>query len=408
MEDIKIRQASSNKLVIILSSVIALILSYGIYNYQILFKIPQFKLNALSVMILSLLGMIITFKMIPPFMEMFLKKKIQGVDINKVEDYTNLNDPNRKIVPESLGLVPSVVFIVIMILYLFLFKFNRINDTQQLASILVSIIFMILLGFVDDTLDLRWRYKLILPAISSIPIVIAYSGVSTVQIPNFLQFIFDNKEFLELGLIYQVYISMLSIFCTNAINIYAGINGLEVGQSIIISLSMILYNLIHIVTKYSFNGSIADLEHNIDSIIILSLFLGVTLPLFYYNSYPSDCFIGDTFCYFAGITLACAAIIGKFEYTALLFFIPQIINFLLSLPQLIGIIPCPRHRLPKFDSKTKKLNSKVDQLNLLNQGLRLLGPTREQDLCNIAIVFQIACTIIGLLIRMIIYPNLFN
>lgn len=29
---------------------------------------------------------------------------------------------------------------------------------------------------------------------------------------------------------YYVYIIMLCIFCTNSINIYAGINGLEVGQ----------------------------------------------------------------------------------------------------------------------------------------------------------------------------------
>lgn len=29
---------------------------------------------------------------------------------------------------------------------------------------------------------------------------------------------------------YYVYIVMLCIFCTNSINIYAGINGLEVGQ----------------------------------------------------------------------------------------------------------------------------------------------------------------------------------
>ena len=29
---------------------------------------------------------------------------------------------------------------------------------------------------------------------------------------------------------YYVYIVLLCIFCTNSINIYAGINGLEVGQ----------------------------------------------------------------------------------------------------------------------------------------------------------------------------------
>jgi UDP-N-acetylglucosamine--dolichyl-phosphate N-acetylglucosaminephosphotransferase len=35
---------------------------------------------------------------------------------------------------------------------------------------------------------------------------------------------------LELGVLYLVYMGALSVFCTNAINIYAGINGLEAGQ----------------------------------------------------------------------------------------------------------------------------------------------------------------------------------
>lgn len=36
---------------------------------------------------------------------------------------------------------------------------------------------------------------------------------------------------------------MLAVFCTNAINILAGINGLEVGQSIIIAASIIIFNV---------------------------------------------------------------------------------------------------------------------------------------------------------------------
>lgn len=31
-------------------------------------------------------------------------------------------------------------------------------------------------GFSDDVLDLRWRYKLVLPTIATLPILIAYSG----------------------------------------------------------------------------------------------------------------------------------------------------------------------------------------------------------------------------------------
>jgi UDP-N-acetylglucosamine--dolichyl-phosphate N-acetylglucosaminephosphotransferase len=38
----------------------------------------------------------------------------------------------------------------------------------------------------------------------------------------------------------------LVIFCTNAINIIAGINGVEVGQSLVISISIATFNIIQV------------------------------------------------------------------------------------------------------------------------------------------------------------------
>lgn len=55
------------------------------------------------------------------------------------------------------------------------------------------------------------------------------------------------------------------------------------------------------------------------------------------------------------MTFAVVGIIGHFSKTMLLFFIPQIINFLLSVPQLFHFIPCPRHRLPRLNPQTGKL-----------------------------------------------------
>jgi UDP-N-acetylmuramyl pentapeptide phosphotransferase/UDP-N-acetylglucosamine-1-phosphate transferase len=35
---------------------------------------------------------------------------------------------------------------------------------------------MLFLGFADDVLDIPWRVKLALPALASLPLLIAYSG----------------------------------------------------------------------------------------------------------------------------------------------------------------------------------------------------------------------------------------
>ncbi|VDP18948.1 unnamed protein product [Echinostoma caproni] len=66
-----------------------------------------------------------------------------------------------------------------------------------------------------------------------------------------------------------------------------------------------------------------------------------------YLLYPASIFVGDTFCYFAGMTLAVVGILGHFSKTLMLFFLPQIVNFVYSLPQLYALVPCPRHRLPR-------------------------------------------------------------
>lgn len=34
---------------------------------------------------------------------------------------------------------------------------------------------------------------------------------------------------------YKLYMGLLAVFCTNSINIHAGLNGLEVGQTVVIS-----------------------------------------------------------------------------------------------------------------------------------------------------------------------------
>ena len=38
-----------------------------------------------------------------------------------------------------------------------------------------------------------------------------------------------GRGLVDLGLAYKVYMVLLAVFCTNAINIYAGVNGLEAG-----------------------------------------------------------------------------------------------------------------------------------------------------------------------------------
>ena len=102
-----------------------------------------------------------------------------------------------------------------------------------------------------------------------------------------------------------------------------------------------------------------------------------SFALMKHNAFPSKVFVGDTYCYFAGMTFASAAILGHFSKTMILFFIPQTFNFLISVPQLMGVVFCPRHRLPYFEDQNYKLECRHNHYTAINAFLRLTGPLNE-------------------------------
>jgi len=106
---------------------------------------------------------------------------------------------------------------------------------------------VVLLGFVDDVIDLKWRHKLIVPTVASFPLLMAYKGLTSVVVPQILRGLLGS--YINLGILYYIYMGNIAIFCTNAINIYAGINGIEVGQSFIIGCFIVIHNIIEITYK---------------------------------------------------------------------------------------------------------------------------------------------------------------
>lgn len=306
-----------------------------------------------------------------------------------------------------------------------------LTQLLDLNSALLSICFMLFLGFTDDVLEWPWRFKLFLPSVASLPLLCCYEGSTSIVVPiplrSYLMHAGELTTFgkllcrlvvvdenadgsiINLGTFYLAYMGLLSVFCTNAINIYAGINGLEVGQSYIIGCAVLYHNFIEIQS----NGESA--ENHVFSAMIVVSFLGVSTALLRYNWFPASVFVGDTYCYFAGMTFAVVGILGHFSKTLLLFFIPQILNFVWSVPQLFRFVPCPKHRLPKFNAKTglmepsmvvisttsggKRKKVEMANMTLINVFLQLFGPMHEQTLCIALLAFQSFCCGLGMYIR---------
>lgn len=257
-------------------------------------------------------------------------------------------------------------------------------------------------------------------------------GVTHVVVPLPLQRYLG--PIVDLGWLYYVYMAAVAIFCPNGINMLAGINGVEVAQSLVIAFLLILNDSLYLAPFTPYPHPATD--SHLFSIYFLLPFVGVSLALLYHNWYPSKVFVGDTYCYFAGMVFAVVGILGHFSKTLLLLFIPQIFNFLYSTPQLFRIIPCPRHRLPKFNASTGLLDASVTEwavppsrpvamalellhrlrlarvtknekgeivestnLTILNLWLVWMGPMREEKLAWSMVAVQTVCGLLGLFVR---------
>ena len=296
-----------------------------------------------------------------------------------------------------------------------------------------------ILGIGDDLFDIRWRHKFFIPAFASIPVLIVYFvdyGVTNVVVPMQLEPYLG--QMVDLGWLYYAYMAAIAIFCPNSINILAGINGIEVSQSIVIGCLLLFNDLLSLYAAPSTPNPHPATDPHYFSIYLILPFLGVSCALWRHNWYPAKVFVGDTYCYFAGMVFAIVGILGHFSKTLLLLFVPQIINFIYSAPQLFHIVPCPRHRLPRFNSRTGLLepsttdwklppprylsfvlkalaglpvpliklekNSKGEivestNLTILNLWLVWFGPMREDKLAIGILVMQLLCGLSGLFVR---------
>ncbi|KAL8709294.1 MAG: hypothetical protein Q9220_005887 [cf. Caloplaca sp. 1 TL-2023] len=315
--------------------------------------------------------------------QVFLDAGLKGRDMSK---------SRKPELPETMGAICAVIYLLALIAFIpFPFYKDIIaatsrgadkdttRDHQQLArgrflhrfphnklasylSALLSLQSVVILGIADDLFDIRWRHKLFIPAVAAIPMLAVYFvdyGVTSVVVPVQLESYFGTL--IDLGWIYYAYMASVAIFCPNSINILAGINGIEVAQSLVIAVLLLLNDALSLYTAPSSPTPHPATDPHLFSIYLLLPFIGVSMALLLHNWYPAKVFVGDTYCYFAGMVFAIVGILGHFSKTLLLTFVPQIINFIYSAPQLFRVVPCPRHRMPHFNARTGLLEPSVTQ-----------------------------------------------
>ncbi|RSH79991.1 tunicamycin resistance protein [Apiotrichum porosum] len=320
----------------------------------------------------------------------FIAKGLKGRDLLKPNGRTS-----GPWIPECLGLPLAAIYLGLMMMFI-PFPFSHMFHTSSSLSIgretfpqgeltlymtsLLSLLTATLLGFIDDLFDIRWRHKLPIPLIAAIPTLMVYyseGGWTWVVLPASLGKLlstlglpgWEGTKSVDLGFLYYVYLALLPTFTTNSINILAGVNGVETIQALIIALSVAFNDLLFLPIWPDWllealhignaeEGRILSwaagevVKRHLMSLYFMLPLIGVCAGFLTHNWYPAKAFPGDTLCYFTGMAFSAVAIQGHFPKTMILFFLPQIFNFVLSCPQLFGLVECPRHRLPHFDAST--------------------------------------------------------
>ena len=183
------------------------------------------------------------------------------------------------------------------------FYFNFDQTTLPILATITTILFIALIGIIDDLLGwkigLRQYQKPILTIIAALPIMVINAGHTEMLLPLI--------GAVDFGIIYPLIIIPIGIVgASNGFNMLAGYNGLEAGMGIIILSIM----------------SFIAWQNNLGWVSILALCMVFSLLAFLiYNKYPAKIFPGNSLTYAAGALIAIVAVLGNMEKIALILFI---------------------------------------------------------------------------------------
>lgn len=223
----------------------------------------------------------------------------------------DMNKPSQPEVAEMGGLGIVAGFCAGLVVAIAMQTFAQLTTTLDLTALLtafVTILFIALIGIVDDLLSVPQWLKALAPLAAALPLVAVKAGDTNLMIPWIGQ--------VNVGLIYPLVLIPLGVTgAANAANMLAGFNGLEAGMG------AIAIGALAIIASYL--GATTAL-------VLLLAALGALLAMLYFNWYPAKVFVGDVGTLTIGAVIATAAIIGNFELAGVIVIIPYALDFLLK------------------------------------------------------------------------------
>lgn len=266
----------------------------------------------LSLMIGFLTSVVFGFVLIP-----FLKKLNFG---QRIGDYVGENHRKKEGTPTMGGLI-FIVPTIITIAYLCLT--DRIEFTYHLGIVLLVFILYAFLGFLDDFISIK-RGK-------NEGLTIAQKFLGQVVIALLFFFIYmkynGDTRFvvstlnidIDLGFFYGIFILLLLVGFSNAVNLTDGLDGLSGGLS---AFSFVAFALISLFIGQEDMG------------IFCFILVGTLFGFLMFNAYPAKVFMGDTGSLALGAVFATVAILTRREVTLFIVCFPFVFETASSIIQI--------------------------------------------------------------------------
>lgn len=193
------------------------------------------------------------------------------------------------------------IFAAFLLVILVMCDMNR-----QLLGMLAGSTIIVLMGVIDDRLDLNAKLKFVIQILAAI--IPVSQGCVIEYISNPLPV---GESYLSLGFLAMPITVIWIVAITNAVNFIDGLDGLSVGVCSISCLSMAVIAL--------------SMGQFIEALLLGAL-LGACLGFLPYNFNPAKIFMGDTGATFLGFMLACMSVSGLFKlYTIISFAVPILV-----------------------------------------------------------------------------------
>lgn len=249
----------------------------------------------------------------------FKKKKLN----QRLSIYLESDHRSKKDTPTMGGLIFIIPTLVVMLLLLI---FKKINYSSSLMIVFVTFISYALIGFIDDYLiikrnnnnGLSENLKFVMQLI--VAIIFFYIFIQSGNEPLLWIHTLGVKQ--DIGFLYGMFILLILVSSSNAVNITDGIDGLAG------SLSLICFITLGIISLNT--GWLEGYEE-------ISLFCfalsGSLIGFLMYNLNPAKIFMGDTGSLALGAVMGCIAILTRHELLLIIIGIVFVIETLTCIIQ---------------------------------------------------------------------------